>query len=141
MAQFNRSEFEKNGTYNYVTRTPEEFDAGKHIGEKQTNPLGLDTTGTFIAAFILCVFFGAIVAKTKNFFMKLILCCIFIGIALKFFSSSFALFALGSSLGMLFGHPDEDSPNLGAGFFMATTVIGVLLMVAGLIGCIRNTFF
>lgn len=141
MAQASWEGFQKNTTHNYVTRTPEEFDSFRHKDEKQINPLGLDTTGTFIAAFILCVFFGAIVAKTKNFFMKLILCCIFIGVALKFFSSSFALFALGSSLGMLFGHPDEDSPNLGAGFFMATTVIGVLLMIAGLIGCIRNTFF
>ena len=141
MAQASWEGFQKNTTHNYVTRTPEEFDSFRHKDEKQINPLGLDTTGTFIAALILCVFFGAIVAKTKIFFMKLILCCIFIGVALKFFSSSFALFALGSSLGMLFGHPDEDSPNLGVGFFMATTVIGVLLMIAGLIGCIRNTFF
>lgn len=96
---------------------------------------------SFVAALILCVFFGAIVAIARNFFLKILLCCIFIGVAFKFFSSSFAVFATGSSLGMLFGHPDGDSPNLGVGFFMATTVIGVLLMIAGLIGCIRNTFF
>lgn len=96
---------------------------------------------SFVAALILCVFFGAIVAIARNFFLKILLCCIFIGVAFKFFSSSFAVFATGSSLGMLFGHPDGDSPNLGAGFFLATTVIGVVLMFAGLIGCIRNTFF
>lgn len=96
---------------------------------------------SFIAALILCIFFGAIVAMARNFFLKLLLCCIFIGVAFKFFSSSFAMIAIGASLGMLFGHPDGGSPNFGAGFFLTTTVIGVILMVAGLIGCIRNTFF
>ena len=96
---------------------------------------------TFASAFILCIFTGFIVAITRNFVMKIVLCCAFIGIAFKFFSSSFAIFALGSSLGMLFGHPDKDSPNLGAGFFLLTQTVGVILMVSGLVGCIRNTFF
>lgn len=96
---------------------------------------------TFIAACALCSFFGVVVAIARNFFIKLILCCIFISIAFKFFSSNFAVLALGSSLGMLFGHPDKDSPNLGAGFFLLTQTIGVILMVSGLVGCIRNTFF
>lgn len=40
MAQFNREYFERNRTYNYVTRTPEQFDAGRHIGEEPRGLLG-----------------------------------------------------------------------------------------------------
>ena len=153
MAQVSREGFEQNRTYNYVKHPPEELDAGRHIGKESTTSLdsifdsihggvgGMDPMMSFIAALILCIFFGAIVAMARNFFLKLLLCCIFIGIAFNLFSTSFAVFATGSSLGMLFGHPDGDSPNFGAGFFLATTVIGVVLMVAGLIGCIRNVFF
>ena len=40
MAQLNWNAFLKNRTYNYVTRTPEQFDAGRHIGEEPRGLLG-----------------------------------------------------------------------------------------------------
>ena len=40
MAQLNWDAFLKNRTYNYVTRTPEQFDAGRHIGEEPRGLLG-----------------------------------------------------------------------------------------------------
>ena len=143
MAQVKRETFEQNRTYNYVTRSPEEFDAMHHAHDDSTSLLGLISGGAggFISAFVLCLFFGFIVAITRGFFKKFILCCVFVNIAFYFFSSSFAIFALGSSLGMLFGHPDKDSPKLGTGFFLLTQTVGVILMVSGLVGCIRNTFF
>ena len=56
MAQLSREAFERNRTYNYVTHTPEEFDSFRHKDEKQINPLGLDTTGTFIALLFYAFF-------------------------------------------------------------------------------------
>ena len=67
MAQFNRGGFEQNRTYNYVTRSPEAFDAGRHIGEEPRGFLGsawdnvwggmetmvggaMDTAGTMLKA-------------------------------------------------------------------------------------------
>lgn len=40
MAQLDWDAFLKNRTYNYVTRTPEQFDAGRHIGEEPRGLLG-----------------------------------------------------------------------------------------------------
>ena len=67
MAQLNWDAFLKNRTYNYVTRTPEQFDAGRHIGEEPRGLLGsawdnlwggmesmvggaMDTAGTMLKA-------------------------------------------------------------------------------------------
>ena len=40
MAQVSREGFERNRTYNYVRRTPEQLDAGRHIGEEPRGLLG-----------------------------------------------------------------------------------------------------
>lgn len=56
MAQASWEGFQKTQHTTIVTRTPEEFDSFRHKDEKQINPLGLDTTGTFIALLFYAFF-------------------------------------------------------------------------------------